>query len=185
MLDAHCLAEGRSNDCRACGTGGEARFWVCRISSDAIPASRPLAWATRVRGSKRHLPQSRQPRRGDRDHVRSSKISYRDILEFFFQIHDPTTLNRQGNDLGSSYRSAIFYADDEQRLTAEDTIADVNASGLWPGNVVTEVAPVTAISGKRNRSTRTIWNAFRADTHAILSDPVKLPKRQEDTAAVG
>jgi peptide-methionine (S)-S-oxide reductase len=67
--------------------------------------------------------------------------SYRDLLEFFFQIHDPSTLNRQGNDLGTSYRSAIFYLSQEQRKTAEDTIADVDASGLWPGKVVTEVTP--------------------------------------------
>jgi peptide-methionine (S)-S-oxide reductase len=69
-----------------------------------------------------------------------AQISYRDLLEFFFQVHDPTTKNRQGNDLGLSYRSAIYYTDDEQKLVAEDTIADVNASGLWPGKVVTEVA---------------------------------------------
>ena len=69
------------------------------------------------------------------------QTSYRDQLEFFFQIHDPTTLNRQGNDMGMSYRSAIYYVDDEQRRVAEDTIADVEASGLWPGKVVTEVAP--------------------------------------------
>jgi len=67
--------------------------------------------------------------------------SYRALLEFFFQIHDPTTKNRQGNDVGRSYRSAIFYLDEEQRRVAEDTIADVDASGLWPGPVVTEVAP--------------------------------------------
>ncbi|MFE9610624.1 peptide-methionine (S)-S-oxide reductase MsrA [Streptomyces sp. NPDC006012] len=66
---------------------------------------------------------------------------YRAVLEFFFQIHDPTTKGRQGNDLGASYRSAIFYLDDEQRRIAEDTIADVDASGLWPGPVVTEVVP--------------------------------------------
>src|ERR1700761_263474 len=70
-----------------------------------------------------------------------SQISYRKILEFFFQIHDPTTKNRQGNDVGMSYRSAIFYRDDEQKRVAEKTIADVNASDLWPGKVVTEVAP--------------------------------------------
>ena len=70
------------------------------------------------------------------------KTSYRNLLEFFFQIHDPTTRNRQGNDIGTSYRSVIFYADDEQKRIAEDTIADVDASGLWPGRVVTEVTPV-------------------------------------------
>ncbi|REE22731.1 MULTISPECIES: peptide-methionine (S)-S-oxide reductase MsrA [unclassified Paraburkholderia] len=70
-----------------------------------------------------------------------SQISYRKILEFFFQIHDPTTKNRQGNDVGMSYRSAIFYLDDEQKRVAENTIADVEASDLWPGKVVTEVAP--------------------------------------------
>ncbi len=69
------------------------------------------------------------------------KMSYRDLLEFFFQIHDPTTKNRQGNDIGLSYRSAIFYTSDEQKRVAEDTIADVDASGLWPGKVVTEVEP--------------------------------------------
>jgi len=71
-----------------------------------------------------------------------AKTSYRDLLEFFFQIHDPSTRNRQGNDVGTSYRSAIFYVDDEQKRVAEDTIADVDASGLWPGKVVTEVTPV-------------------------------------------
>ena len=70
-----------------------------------------------------------------------AKISYRRLLEFFFQIHNPTTLNRQGNDVGASYRSAIFYVDDEQKRVALDTIADVDASGLWPGKAVTEVTP--------------------------------------------
>jgi peptide-methionine (S)-S-oxide reductase len=69
------------------------------------------------------------------------RISYREILEFFFQIHDPTTLNRQGNDVGASYRSAIYYTSEQQKTIAEQTIADVNASGLWPGKVVTELAP--------------------------------------------
>jgi peptide-methionine (S)-S-oxide reductase len=68
------------------------------------------------------------------------QVAYRDLLELFFQIHDPTTKNRQGNDIGSSYRSAIFYTSDEQKNVAEDTIADVEASGLWPGKVVTEVS---------------------------------------------
>ncbi|MEM8731143.1 MAG: peptide-methionine (S)-S-oxide reductase MsrA [Pseudomonadota bacterium] len=69
-------------------------------------------------------------------------ITYRQILEVFFQIHDPSTLNRQGNDIGPSYRSAIYFDGEEQRQVALDTIADVNASGLWPGRVVTEVEPV-------------------------------------------
>jgi peptide-methionine (S)-S-oxide reductase len=70
-----------------------------------------------------------------------AKLSYRELLEFFFQIHDPTTKNRQGNDIGTSYRSGIYYLSDEQRRVAEETVADVNASGLWPGPVVTEVRP--------------------------------------------
>ncbi|MGV9803336.1 peptide-methionine (S)-S-oxide reductase MsrA [Mycobacterium sp. NPDC003449] len=71
------------------------------------------------------------------------RIGYRDLLEFFFQIHDPTTKNRQGNDVGDSYRSAIFYLDDDQRRTARDVIAEINASGLWPAAVVTEVMPAS------------------------------------------
>jgi peptide-methionine (S)-S-oxide reductase len=71
------------------------------------------------------------------------KTNFRTLLEFFFQIHDPSTPNRQGNDRGASYRSAIFYTDEEQKQVALDTIADVDASGLWPGKVVTEVTPVS------------------------------------------
>tara|TARA_R110002110_G_scaffold18457_56_gene77506 strand:+ start:1500 stop:2009 length:510 start_codon:yes stop_codon:yes gene_type:complete len=72
------------------------------------------------------------------------QTSFRALLEFFFQIHDPTTLNRQGNDRGMSYRSAIYYVDETQKEVALDTIADVEASGIWPGKVVTEVEPVGA-----------------------------------------
>ncbi|MGR3638283.1 peptide-methionine (S)-S-oxide reductase MsrA [Alterinioella nitratireducens] len=72
-----------------------------------------------------------------------ARISYRQILEFFFQIHDPTTRDRQGNDRGRSYRSAIYYTDEEQKQVALDTIADVEASGHWPGKLVTEVEPVS------------------------------------------
>lgn len=71
-----------------------------------------------------------------------AKTDFRKMLEFFFQVHDPTTRNRQGNDIGASYRSAIYYTSDEQKAVAIDTIADVNASGLWPGKVVTELEPV-------------------------------------------
>jgi len=70
-----------------------------------------------------------------------ARLSYRELLEFFFQVHDPSTRNRQGNDVGVSYRSAIFTTSDAQRRVADETIADVNASGLWPGAVVTEVTP--------------------------------------------
>ena len=73
-----------------------------------------------------------------------ARISYRELLEFFFQIHDPTTPDRQGNDRGASYRSAIYYASEAQRQVALDTIADVEASGLWPGRVVTQVEPAGA-----------------------------------------
>ena len=72
-----------------------------------------------------------------------TKTDYRALLEFFFKIHDPTTKNRQGNDVGTSYRSAIFYVDDDQMRIARDTIADVDASGLWPAAVVTEVTPAS------------------------------------------
>ncbi|MER6527971.1 peptide-methionine (S)-S-oxide reductase MsrA [Streptomyces sp. NPDC001508] len=89
---------------------------------------------------------SRPTYRNHGNHAESIEITfdptvtdYRTILEYFFQIHDPTTKDRQGNDVGASYRSAIFYLDDQQRRIAEDTIADVEASGLWPGPVVTEV----------------------------------------------
>ena len=71
-------------------------------------------------------------------------ISYRKILEFFFQIHDPSTQNRQGNDVGTSYRSAIYYLSEEQKRVAEDTVADVDVSNLWPGKVVTEIEPAGA-----------------------------------------
>ena len=71
-----------------------------------------------------------------------NQMSFRQLLEYFFKIHDPTTLNRQGNDLGSSYRSAIYYVTDEQKEITEIIIAEINASGVWPGKVVTEIKPV-------------------------------------------
>ena len=98
-----------------------------------------------------------------------SKVSYRRILEFFFQIHDPTTRNRQGNDTGMSYRSAIFYTSPKQKRIAEDTIADVEASGLWPGKVVTEVAPAGDF-WEAEPEPGTTWNAIRTATPAISSD---------------
>ncbi|MBT2393581.1 peptide-methionine (S)-S-oxide reductase MsrA [Streptomyces maoxianensis] len=106
----------------------------------------PGVLATRVGYSGGDVP--RPTYRNHGSHAESIEITfdpaitdYRTILEYFFQIHDPTTKNQQGNDVGLSYRSAIFYLDDEQRRVAEDTIADVEASGIWPGRVVTEVVP--------------------------------------------
>ena len=106
----------------------------------------PGAISTRVGYSGGDVPNATYRNHGDHAEAIEivfdpTKISYRKLLEFFFQIHDPTTRNRQGNDVGRSYRSAIFYADEAQRRVALATIADVDASGLWPGRAVTEVAP--------------------------------------------
>jgi methionine-S-sulfoxide reductase len=106
---------------------------------------RPGVLSTRVGYSGGDVPNATYRNHGT--HVEAIEIvfnpdetTYRDLLEFVFEIHDPTTPNRQGNDRGTSYGFAIFYTSDEQRRTAEETIADINASGLWPGRVVTEVA---------------------------------------------
>ncbi|MCL4169661.1 UNVERIFIED_CONTAM: hypothetical protein GTU68_064052 [Idotea baltica] len=102
--------------------------------------------ATRVGYSGGDIPNATYPNHGT--HAEGieieydpDRISFRQLLEFFFQIHDPTTVNRQGNDRGTSYRSAIYYTNDEQRQVALDTILDVDASKIWPGKVVTEVEP--------------------------------------------
>jgi peptide-methionine (S)-S-oxide reductase len=110
------------------------------------------------------------------------KTSFRDILEFFFQIHDPSTKNRQGNDVGASYRSAVFYTNEEQKRVALETIADVDASGLWPGKVVTEVTPAGPF-----------WEAEEEHQDYLEKDPYgytchyvrpgwKLPHREEQPA---
>jgi peptide-methionine (S)-S-oxide reductase len=107
-----------------------------------------------------------------------TRISYRDILEFFFQIHDPTTKNRQGNDIGRSYRSAIFYTSPEQKAVAEGTIKDVDASGLWPGKVVTEVQPAGPFweaEPEHQDYLQRIPNGYTC--HWVRPD-WKLPKRQ-------
>lgn len=108
---------------------------------------RPGVISTRVGYSGGEVPNATYRNHGN--HAEAIEImfdpeqtSYRDLLEFFFQIHDPTTRDRQGNDIGASYRSAIYYVSEEQKRVAQDTIADVDASGIWPGKVVTEVAAV-------------------------------------------
>jgi len=118
----------------------------CFWGAQELLRRRPGVLSTRVGYSGGDTPNATYRNHGD--HAEAVEIvfdpaviSYREILEFFFQIHDPSTRDRQGNDLGRSYRSAIYYLSDEQKATAVDTIADVDASGLWPGKVVTEVEP--------------------------------------------
>ncbi|MGB5131566.1 MAG: peptide-methionine (S)-S-oxide reductase MsrA [Steroidobacteraceae bacterium] len=112
-----------------------------------------------------------------------AKIGFRQILEFFFQIHDPTTRNRQGNDVGASYRSAIFYTSDEQRRIAEDTIADVDASGLWPGKAATEVAPAGDFwEAEPEHQDYLQRNPFGYTCHFVRPD-WKLPRRKVSAAA--
>jgi peptide-methionine (S)-S-oxide reductase len=116
----------------------------CFWGAQELLRQRPGVISTRVGYSGGDVPNATYRNHGD--HAEAVEIvfdpeliSYREILEFFFQIHDPSTRNRQGNDLGRSYRSAIYYTTPEQEAVARDTIADVDASGLWPGKVVTEV----------------------------------------------
>ena len=112
------------------------------------------------------------------------KTSYRDLLEFFFQIHDPTTRNRQGNDIGTSYRSAIFYTSDAQKRVAEDSIADVDASGLWPGKVVTEVTPAGSFWEAEPDHQDYLERVPSGYTCHFVRPNWKLPRRaQNDSAA--
>jgi len=114
-----------------------------------------------------------------------AQISYRRLLEFFFQIHDPTTKNRQGNDRGLSYRSAIFYVTEEQRRVAEETIADVEASGLWPGNVVTELAPAGPFWEAEPEHQDYLERYPDGYTCHFIRPEWKLPHRQQTIAAAG
>jgi peptide-methionine (S)-S-oxide reductase len=118
----------------------------CFWGAQELLRKRPGVLSTRVGYSGGDTPNATYRNHGDHAEAVEivfdpEKISFRELLEFFFQIHDPSTTNRQGNDVGRSYRSAIFFTSDEQRRVALDTIADVDASGLWPGKVVTEVTP--------------------------------------------
>jgi peptide-methionine (S)-S-oxide reductase len=118
----------------------------CFWGAQELLRKRPGVISTRVGYSGGDTPNATYRNHGD--HAEAVEIifdpdviSFRELLEFFFQIHDPSTVNRQGNDIGTSYRSAIFYTTPEQKRVAEDTIADVDASGLWPGKAVTQVEP--------------------------------------------
>jgi peptide-methionine (S)-S-oxide reductase len=112
-----------------------------------------------------------------------AEVTYRQILEFFFQIHDPTTRNRQGNDTGASYRSAIFYTSEEQKRVAEDTIADVNACGLWPGKVVTEVVPARDFWEAEPEHQDYLERTPNGDTCHFVRPGWKLPVRENPGAA--
>jgi len=110
-----------------------------------------------------------------------SRLSFRQILEFFFQIHDPTTPNRQGNDRGMSYRSAIYYLGDEQKRVAEQTVADVDASGLWPGKAVTEIAPAGPFWEAEPEHQDYLERNPGGYTCHFVRPGWKLPVRQEST----
>jgi len=107
-----------------------------------------------------------------------TRFSFRDLLEFFFQIHDPSTKNRQGNDVGMSYRSAIYYTSDEQKRVAEETIKDVDASGIWPGKVTTELAPVGPFWDAEPEHQDYLQRIPNGYTCHFVRPGWKLPKRQ-------
>ena len=140
----------------------------CFWGAQDLLRKRPGVLASRVGYSGGDTPNATyrnhgEPRRGGRDRLRSRGDLFRELLEFFFQIHDPSTKDRQGNDVGRSYRSAIFYTSDQQRLVALDTIADVDASGLWPGKVVTEVRPAGPF-----------WEAEEEHQDYLREDPLRI-----------
>jgi len=106
------------------------------------------------------------------------QTSFREILELFFQIHDPTTMNRQMDDIGTEYRSAIFYSSEEQKLVAVDTIADVEASGLWPGNVVTKIEPAGPLREAGPDDQDYLQKNPEGETCHFLRPGWKLPHRE-------
>tara|TARA_R110002111_G_scaffold35409_1_gene69534 strand:+ start:107 stop:607 length:501 start_codon:yes stop_codon:yes gene_type:complete len=118
----------------------------CFWGMEDLFRKQPGVVATRVGYTGGDVPNATYPNHGSHAEAIEvtfdpSETSFRKMLEFFFQVHDPTTINRQGNDRGTSYRSAIYFTSDDQKQVALDTIADVNASGIWPADVVTQLEP--------------------------------------------
>lgn len=161
----------------------------CFWGAQQLLRRRPGIVSTRVGYSGGDVPNATYRNHGD--HAESveivfdpSQISYRDLLEFFFQIHDPSTKDRQGNDIGRSYRSAIFYTTDEQKQVALDTIADVDASGIWPGKVVTEVTAAGPFWEAEDEHQDYLEKNPHGYTCHFVRPGWKLPHRDEATAAV-
>ena len=159
----------------------------CFWGAQQLLRRRPGIVSTRVGYSGGDTPNATYRNHGDHAEAveiefEPSEISYRENLEFFFQIHDPSTRNRQGNDVGRSYRSAIFYASPEQKAVAEDTIKDVNASGLWPGKVVTEVTPVGPFWEAEPEHQDYLQRIPNGYTCHWVRPNWKLPKRQSAAA---
>jgi peptide-methionine (S)-S-oxide reductase len=160
----------------------------CFWGAQDLLRRRPGVISTRVGYSGGDVPNATYRNHGDHAEAvevvfDNEKISFREILEFFFQIHDPSTRNRQGNDIGRSYRSAIYYTSDEQKRVAEDTIADVDASGLWPGKVVTEVEPAGDFwEAEPEHQDYLIRQPWGYTCHWVRPD-WKLPKRSESAQA--
>jgi len=161
----------------------------CFWGAQQLLRRRPGVISTRVGYSGGDTPNATYRNHGDHAEAVEivfdpSVISYRDLLEFFFQIHDPSTKDRQGNDVGRSYRSAIFFTSDEQRQVALDTIADVDASGIWPGKVVTEVEPAGDFWEAEEEHQDYLEKYPAGYTCHFVRPGWKLPRRDEATAAV-
>ncbi|MFF0147801.1 peptide-methionine (S)-S-oxide reductase [Amycolatopsis sulphurea] len=155
----------------------------CFWGMEELFRHQPGVTATRVGYSGGDTPNATYRNHGS--HAEAIEVTYdpertdfRALLEFFFQVHDPSTKDRQGNDLGPSYRSAIFYTTEEQKKIAEDTIADVDASGLWPGKVVTELTPAGAFWEAEPEHQDYLQRYPRGYTCHFPRPGWKLPKRE-------